>query len=205
MTLTTWFTFFLMMTLIAYTPGPMTMFSMSSSIRHGFYRTLPGIFGGSVAYMLQMTIVYLGLGIVVQNSSIVFNAIKWVGVGYLIFLGIKNWKSSIQQIETVGNNSSIHPIKQFCLGFATGMSNPKSVLVFTVLFPQFIIPEHYTYHFFILALSFFFIQGSSALIYALFGAKVFYWMRERNLSTLQNKLTAGILFAAGGILSLSEK
>ena len=205
MTLTTWFTFFLMMTLIAYTPGPMTMFSMSSSIRHGFYRTLPGIFGGSVAYMLQMTIVYLVLGIVVQNSSIVFNAIKWVGVGYLIFLGIKNWKSSIQQIETVGNNSSIHPIKQFCLGFATGMSNPKSVLVFTVLFPQFIIPEHYTYHFFILALSFFFIQGSSALIYALFGAKVFYWMRERNLGTLQNKLTAGFLFAAGGILSLSKK
>ena len=205
MTLTAWFTFFLMMTLIAYTPGPMTMFSMSSSIRHGFYRTLPGIFGGSVAYMLQMAIVYLGLGIVVQNSSIVFNAIKWAGVGYLIFLGIKNWKSSIQQIDVVGSNSSIHPVKQFCLGFATGMSNPKSVLVFTVLFPQFIIPEHYTYHFLILAVSFFFIQGSSALIYALFGARVFYWMRERNLGTLQNKLTAGILFAAGGILSLSKK
>ena len=205
MTITAWFTFFFMMTAIAYTPGPMTMFSMSSSLRHGFYRTLPGIFGGSVAYMLQMAVVYLGLGIVVQNSTVVFNAIKWAGVVYLIFLGLKNWQSSIRHEQATGVDSPIHPIKQFGLGFATGMSNPKSVLVFTVLFPQFIVPEHYTFHFLILAVSFFFIQISSALAYALFGARVFNWMRKRRLETLQNKITAGILFAAGGILALSEK
>jgi len=49
MQLSAWFAFFVMMTAIAYTPGPMTLFSMSSGVKHGFYRTLPGIFGGSAA------------------------------------------------------------------------------------------------------------------------------------------------------------
>jgi threonine/homoserine/homoserine lactone efflux protein len=48
-----------MMTAIAYTPGPMTMFS---SLRHGFFRTLPGIFGGSLAYMVQMAVAYALFG-----------------------------------------------------------------------------------------------------------------------------------------------
>lgn len=205
MAISAWFTFFFMMTLIAYTPGPMTMFSMSSSLRNGFYQSLPGIFGGSVSYMLQMVIVYLGLGIVVQNSSMAFNAIKWVGVTYLIILGLKNWRASVNQSDLLENNSSVNPVKQFWLGFATGMSNPKSILVFTVLFPQFIVPQHYTSHFLILSVSFFFIQGSSALMYALFGAKFFLWMRGKGMEKLQNKMTAGILFAAGGILALSEK
>ena len=49
-----------MMTAIAYTQV-MTMFSMSSSVRNGFFRTIPGIVGGSVAYMIQMIVVYMRL------------------------------------------------------------------------------------------------------------------------------------------------
>ena len=205
MTFNTWFAFFLMMTAIAYTPGPMTMFSMSSSVRHGFYKTVPGIAGGSVAYILQMIVVYLGLGVIVLNSTLVFNTIKWAGVIYLILLGIKNWRLSISTIDTLETASNVTLFKQFSLGWATGMSNPKSVLVFTVLFPQFIDPGHYTHHFAILAASFFVIQGSSAFAYALFGAKVYQWMRDRNLTSVQNKVTAAILFLAGGILAVSKK
>ncbi|MEX1297429.1 MAG: LysE family translocator [Desulfotignum sp.] len=205
MPLSTWFTFFVMMTAIAYTPGPMTMFSMSSSVKHGFYRTLPGIFGGSAAYMVQMVVVYLGLGVIVQNSTAVFNTIKWVGVVYLIVLGVRNWRQSIQDMEMTHTGMPVSPVRQFSLGFATGMSNPKSVLVFTVLFPQFIHPDHYTAHFGILAASFFVIQGSSAMAYALFGARVFRWLRQRNLTRVQNRITAVILFCAGGILAVSKK
>ena len=80
MSFSTWFAFFLLMTAIAYTPGPMTMFSMSSSVRNGFYRTLPAIAGGSFAYLTQMAVVYLGLGVIVQKSMLVFNTIKWAGM-----------------------------------------------------------------------------------------------------------------------------
>lgn len=205
MTFHSWVTFVVMITAIAYTPGPMTMFSMSSSVRNGFYKTLPGIAGGSVAYILQMIVVYLGLGVIVQNSTLVFNTIKWFGVIYLILLGIKNWCQSITELETINTSLNVSLFKQFSMGWATGMSNPKSVLVFTVLFPQFIDPDQYSNHFAILAATFFIIQGSSAFAYAMFGAKVYQWMRERNLARIQNKITATILFFAGGILALSNK
>ncbi len=157
----------------------MTMFAMSSSVKHGFYRTLPGVFGGSVAYMIQMVVVYLGLGVIVQNSTIVFNTIKWEGVVYLVALGFRNWRQSVRDMEMPHTDLPVSPVRLFSLGCATGMSNPKSVLVLTVLFPQFIQPDHYTAHFAILAASFSVIQGSSALAYALFGARVFKWLRQK--------------------------
>jgi homoserine/homoserine lactone efflux protein len=205
MGLSAWFTFSILMTIIAYTPGPMTLFSMSSSVRNGFSPTLPAIAGGSFAYFTQMVVVYLGLGVIVQQSALVFNAIKWAGVLYLFVLAIKNWRQAASGSTFDDAVAEVSPSRQFSLGFATGMSNPKSVLVFTVLFPQFIDPAHYTSHFITLAVSFFIIQGSSAIAYALFGAKVFLWMRQKHLSHIQNKVTAGILLVAGGMLACSQK
>jgi homoserine/homoserine lactone efflux protein len=152
-----------------------------------------------------MAVVYLGLGVIVQESVLFFNTIKWAGVLYLFILAIKNWRQSANGIGFKDIVSGVSSSRQFSLGFATGMSNPKSVLVFTVLFPQFIDPVHYTNHFITLSMSFFFIQGSSAIAYALFGAKVFLWMRQRCLTHIQSKATAVILFLAGGLLACTEK
>ncbi|MDR3043353.1 MAG: LysE family translocator [Desulfovibrio sp.] len=201
----TWFTYFLLMTAIAYTPGPMTMFSMSTSVRNGFARTVPAILGGSCAYCVQMAVVYFGLGAIVQGSVTVFNCIKWVGVAYLAVLALKNWRTVPQAGDEGEALPAPAPRRQFCLGFATGMSNPKSILVFTVLFPQFIEPAHYTTHFCILAGSFFVIQGSSAVSYAVFGARVFRWLRRRSLEHIQHKATAAILFGAAGMLAVSRR
>lgn len=205
MAFNTWFAYFLLMTAIAYTPGPMTMFSMSSSVRNGFARTLPAIAGGSCAYVTQMVVVYLGLGVVVQGSSLVFNVIKWVGVAYLVILAVRNWRQLPLDAPQAEARPTTPLSRLFCLGYATGMSNPKSILVFTVLFPQFIDPAHYTAHFLILAASFSVIQGSSAVAYALFGARTFHWLRARCLTRLQNRVTAVILLCAGGLLAASEK
>ncbi|MGE4552467.1 MAG: LysE family translocator [Desulfovibrionaceae bacterium] len=205
MSLHAWFPFFLIMTVIAYTPGPMTMFSMSSSVRNGFARTVPAIIGGSCAYITQMAIVYLGLGVVVQGSYLVFNAIKWAGVVYLAVLAVKNWRRASLADALARDLPRTPARRQFLLGYATGMSNPKSILVFTVLFPQFIDPAHYTAHFLVLAASFFFIQGSSATTYALFGARLFDWLRARRLTHVQNRVTAVILGCAAGVLAGSEK
>ncbi|EPR43681.1 Lysine exporter protein (LYSE/YGGA) [Desulfovibrio sp. X2] len=201
----TWFAYLLIMTAIAYTPGPMTMFSMSSSLRNGFARTVPAIAGGSCAYLTQMAVVYLGLGVVVQGSSLVFNAVKWIGVVYLVVLAVKNWRKPPLSACAAGERRRTPLFRQFCLGYATGMSNPKSVLVFTVLFPHFIDPAHYTRDFLILAASFFVIQGSSATAYALFGAKAFRWLRERGLAHVQGRVTSAILACAAGMLAVSEK
>ncbi|QGY39923.1 LysE family translocator [Pseudodesulfovibrio cashew] len=205
MNFATWLTYALLMTAIAYTPGPMTLFSMSSSLRNGFARTVPALAGGSTAYMVQMAVVYFGLGVVVQNSLVVFNAIKWAGVVYLIVLGVKNWRAAVRTLQEDDSARAASRRRQFSLGFLTGMSNPKSVLVFTVLFPQFIDPARYTSDFLTLAVTFAVLQLSSAVSYALFGARVFTWLHRRGLAHVQNRITAVVLFLAGGMLAVSER
>ena len=205
MHLADWLTYLLLMTAIVYTPGPMTLFSMSSSVRNGFAKTVPAICGGSMAYMVQMAIVYFGLGVVVQNSLMVFNIIKWTGVTYLIIMGIKNWRLAVQSVYNNQCAVAVSTHRQFSLGFLTGMSNPKSVILFTVIFPQFITPAHYTADFITLGATFTVIQISSAVSYALFGARIFYWMHNRGLAHVQNKITAMVLFVAGGMLATSER
>jgi len=124
---------------------------------------------------------------------------------YLFILAIKNWRQSANGGGLNGAASAVSSFRQFSLGFATGISNPKSVLVFPVLFPQFIDPANYTNRFITLYISFLFIQGSSAIAYVLFGVKALLWMRQRCLTHIQNKATAVILFLAGGMLVCSEK
>lgn len=205
MDFTTWFTYFLVMTAIAYTPGPMTLFSMSSSVKNGFSKTLPAIAGGSSAYMIQMAVVYLGLGVMVQNSLVIFNFIKWTGVVYLFVLGLKNWRQAVKSVQGEGGVRAVSCRKQFSLGFLTGMSNPKSIIVFTVLFPQFISPTRYTVDFLTLAATFSVSQLSSAVVYALFGARAFTWMYNKGFAHAQNRITATVLFLAGGMLAVSRK
>ncbi|MGE4506236.1 MAG: LysE family translocator [Desulfovibrionaceae bacterium] len=205
MTLANWLTYLLIMTVIAYTPGPMTLFSMSSSIRNGFARTVPAMAGGSAAYMVQMAVVYLGLGVVVQHSLVLFGVIKWTGVAYLLVLGLRNWRQAARAMSLRGSGPAASRRRQFALGLLTGMSNPKSILVFTVLFPQFIDPARYTVDFLTLAATFAVVQLSSAAAYALFGARVFTWLQRKGLAHVQHRVTALILFLAGGMLAATDR
>jgi homoserine/homoserine lactone efflux protein len=206
MALSTWLAYALLMTVIAYTPGPMTLFCMSSGVRHGFWRTAPGILGGSSAYILQMCIVYVGLGAAVQSSQMFFQIIKWAGVVYLFVLGVKNWRAASSLMNLRETACPVSARKQFALGFATGMSNPKSILVFTALFPQFIRPEgNYTLQFLILGVSFFVLQLSSAGTYAACGSRIVNWLVRRRMAHLQGRVTGGILFLAGGALAFSRR
>ncbi|UZP67133.1 LysE family translocator [Desulfovibrio mangrovi] len=206
MALSTWIAYALIMTVIAYTPGPMTLFSMSSGVRHGFWRTLPGIMGGSSAYIIQMCIVYVGLGAAVQSSQIFFQSIKWAGVAYLFVLGIRNWRAASSLLDISERVCPVSARKQYALGFATGMSNPKSILVFTALFPQFIRPEgNYTLQYLILGVSFFVLQLSSASTYAACGSRIVNWLVRRRMAHMQGRVTGGILFLAGGALALSRR
>lgn len=205
MPFTFWSTFFLIMVAIAYMPGPMTLFSMSSSIRNGFIKTVPALFGGSSAYMVQMGVVYFGLGVLVQNSLILFNIIKWTGVAYLFVLGLRNWRQTAESLSEAQHADTVSTRRQFSLGFLTGMSNPKSIIVFTVIFPQFINIQHYSRDFLTLAATFAVLQLSSAFSYALFGAQAFAWLRSRGLAHIQNRATAVVLFLAGGALAIGER
>ena len=94
MTLTVWLGFLLAAILIAVTPGPGAVISMSTGMRHGYLAALTAILGLQAAILLHLMIVALGLGALLAASETAFALVKFVGAAYLVWLGIQKWRAA---------------------------------------------------------------------------------------------------------------
>lgn len=125
------------------TPGPSQLLMMSNSASHGFKRSLATATGDLTANALQMIAAGFGLAALIASSGYALSAIKWFGVVYLIWLGIR----MIRKADPTKSGQMLEaaPITIRALwlqGFVTSAANPKAVVFFAALFPQFIQPEH---------------------------------------------------------------
>ena len=100
MTLTTWLGFLLASMLIAITPGPGAVISMSTGMRHGYVAALAAILGLQSAILVHLLIVALGLGALLAASEAAFSAVKFIGAAYLIWLGIQKWRAAPIPVDT---------------------------------------------------------------------------------------------------------
>lgn len=123
------------------TPGPSHLLMLSTSATNGFRRALATAAGDLSANALQMLLAGFGLAAVLATSRYGFAAIKWGGVAYLIWIGVRTFLRSFQpQVE--GARLMRTSLKTLWLrGFITSASNPKAVVFFAALFPQFINPD----------------------------------------------------------------
>lgn len=94
MTLAVWLGFLLAAILIAVTPGPGAVISMSTGMRHGYLAALTAILGLQAAILLHLMIVALGLGALLAASETAFALVKFVGAAYLVWLGIQKWRAA---------------------------------------------------------------------------------------------------------------
>jgi homoserine/homoserine lactone efflux protein len=201
MTMAEWFLYCLLTLPIVYAPGPMTLFSMANGVRVGYARTCFAIAGGSTAYIIQMTIVALGIGVMLQESPLALKMVKYVGAVYIIYMGIKQWRSAGQPLVHANASRDHSRKRMYIRGFFVGLSNPKALLVFAVLFPQFIKPSaNETHQFIILGLTFLIAQFISASTYASVGTRIYAWLRSRNLEKLQGRLFGVMLLVIGLLL-----
>ena len=120
------------------TPGPSHLLMLSNSAANGFTRSLATAAGDLTANMLQMLAAGLGLSALIMAAPKAFIAIKIVGVLYLIWLGIqmirKSYKPRAENISAP--RTSLKAL--YLQGFITSATNPKAVVFFAALFPQFI-------------------------------------------------------------------
>lgn len=135
-------------------PGPAVMLTLNNAIQRGLVRTLAGILGIASAILLVAIISATSLGIVLASSAVAFNMIKLAGAVYLIYLGIKMFRSeSASQTQVKGQGGSF--VKCFIEGFLVSVSNPKAVIFFMSIFPQFIDSDQaYAPQFVLLAVTF---------------------------------------------------
>ncbi|MDF0601848.1 LysE family translocator, partial [Psychromarinibacter sp. C21-152] len=124
------------------TPGPSQLLMLTTSGVHGFKRSLSTAAGDLSANALQMLAAGLGLAAIIAASATALTVIKWVGVAYLIWLGVRMIRRA-KPDDTGGpaerKRASLRTL--WLQGFLTSAANPKAVVFFAALFPQFITSE----------------------------------------------------------------
>ena len=120
------------------TPGPSHLLMLSNSAANGFRRSLATAAGDLTANMLQMLAAGLGLSALIMAAPKAFIAIKTAGVLYLVWLGVQMIRKSFKpRPENIpAPRTSLKAL--YLQGFITSATNPKAVVFFAALFPQFI-------------------------------------------------------------------
>ena len=93
MEFSTWLAFFAASWAISISPGPGAVAAMSAGLNHGFRRGYFTTFGLILGIWIQVLIVGVGLGAIIATSATAFWVVKWAGVAYLVYLGIKQWRA----------------------------------------------------------------------------------------------------------------
>ncbi|WP_087872743.1 LysE family transporter [Arthrobacter globiformis] len=129
--------------LISFTPGAGAINTMSNSLTVGFRRSIWGILGQQAALVLHVIVVALGVGVLVAGSPVAFNAIRYAGAAYLVYLGIRQFlrKPDLDQ-EKVAALRNEPAWSMFRRGMWVNLLNPKALVFFLAFMPQFIRPAN---------------------------------------------------------------
>jgi threonine/homoserine/homoserine lactone efflux protein len=131
--------FLLTVTVLILIPGPSVLFIVGRGVALGRRAALATVVGNSCGLAVQLIAVALGIGAIVARSETVFSALKLVGASYLVLLGLRN----IRDRKALGTLSAlrVEPKRLGRIigeGFFVGATNPKGVIIFTAVLPQFI-------------------------------------------------------------------
>ncbi|MFF2494693.1 LysE family transporter [Agromyces sp. NPDC058064] len=150
MTLSLWATLLAACFVISFTPGAGAINTMGNSLSQGFRRSIWGILGQQAALVVHILIVAAGVGVLVANSPVAFEVIRYAGAAYLVYLGIRQLLAKPQAADDEGDADApppVHPVvaesrwSMFRRGLWVNLLNPKAIVFFLAFLPQFIRPD----------------------------------------------------------------
>ena len=204
MTLALWFGFLLAAILIAVTPGPGAVLSMSVGVRHGYFPALRAILGLQAAILTHLLIVALGLGAILAASETAFAITKLLGAAYLVWLGVHKWRA-----PTVSDPAIMVVLRRenlFAQGLLVNLTNPKAIIFIGALVPQFIDATQPIFvQYLIIAAT---LCATDILVmsaYALAAVKIAHWLYKPASARLQNRIFGGFFVVAGVFLANASR
>ena len=127
--------------IVLITPGPAVIYTVTRSIDQGKRAWLLSVYGLALGTLPHALAVALGVAGLLASSTIAFNVMRYIGAGYLVYLGICQFRKRKQDLSISPRKSRVG-MAAFFESFMVGVLNPKSVLFFLAFLPQFVDPAH---------------------------------------------------------------
>jgi len=199
MTWQIWSAFFLVETALCFTPGPAVLLVLSQALTRGTLRTIWSIFGILAANTLYFILSATGVGAILLASYNLFFAIKWIGAAYLVWLGVAAFLGHSRALAIrPADATPVANSRLFLNGFVLQMSNPKALVFFTALVPQFINPHAAIVpQVAILAITSVLIEFVVQLFYAALAGRAAHLAAEPRFARITNRVAGSLLIGAG--------
>ncbi len=188
-------------TLLVLIPGPNVALIVANSLKCGRRSGLVTVFGTTAGVALQLALVVAGMALVIELAASALTWIRWLGVLYLIGLGIRTWREAVPDQRGVPEPS---PVRTYLHGLTLAVVNPKTLIFNAAFLPQFVtdasaaggqLP--------LLALVFLTVVALGDSCWVLFASSAGRWLAR--LGKWRNRLTGAVLAGAGVSLALSQR
>jgi homoserine/homoserine lactone efflux protein len=195
--------FVLASTILILIPGPNVSLIVANSIAYGTRYGLLSVIGTSSAIVVQLALVALSLTATLDILAGWFEWIRWIGVGYLVYLGIRQWTAP--PIDLTRTRPQPRSFRAIALrGFLISLTNPKTLLFYGAFLPQFLSPDApIAPQIVLLSLTFLALAAALDTCWALLAGRVRGALAIRG--RLRNRLSGGFLMCAGIGLALAHR
>lgn len=199
MTWQIWLLFVVTEAVMSLTPGPAVLYVLSQGIRRGPGKSVWASWGILSANALYFTLSATSLGAVMVASYKLFFLIKWAGAGYLVYLGLRSFfaKTSVLSLpESVGDSRTGPRILRD--GFLLQAANPKAILFFTAILPQFIDARHnVAFQILVLGITSMLVEFVILFAYGQLAGRAVSTARSPRFEKLTNRIAGSLLIGAG--------
>jgi threonine/homoserine/homoserine lactone efflux protein len=192
--------------LIILAPGPSVLFTIARAIAWGRLAAIATVIGNASGMFLVSVFVAVGLGPILQSSEFLYNAIQWAGGAYLIYLGYSAIAASKVDAQDMRAGTGSKPtfLTSIRNGFWVGVLNPKSVVFFAAILPQFIDEEksNVTAQLLLLGAIFALIALISDGAYGLLAGTIRQWLSGDVKRLIFMRLIGGVVMIALGVFTI---
>lgn len=190
-------------------PGPSMLLALTHGMQYGAKRTLASAMGNLTITLIQASISIAGLGAILIASETAFQIIKFTGAGYLVYTGLGMLFSAKMAIKPNNQDQAPNDIslaKMYIQAAFVTAGNPKAIVFFTAIFPQFINPDAtYIPQFFLLMSIGSLIAFSCFMLYAISGQKIISLFSKDIIGKRINRIIGGTFIGTGIGLAMGKK
>ena len=185
--------------LVALSPGASNLLAFTNATRAGWWAAVRALVGRLTAFALMIGAVTLGLDALLRTSELAFQILKWAGIVYLAYLGVRMWRAPVAAL----------PVPTATLArreMLTALGNPKAYLIFAAFLPQFVEPgAPMAPQLLALGALYIAIEGCAASLWAAVGAWVGGPALTERRRRLVNRMSGGVMIAAAALLARAQR